>query len=221
MSPSIGKETVQKRAQELLATRTGAGMNAAATSEAYHGALNLLGVVHGPDSVQARQLIQAMTVADKAKDGNRAYNLHAFVSPAVRGALQSLQADVQAGLTGSIVMQASGEILGDHLALAKEALAAGGEPQKNVAAVLVAAAFEDTLRRLAETKAGVTDRPKLEEVIGRLKTSGALAGAAVSTATGHLRFRNDSLHADWTKVQVATVNSCMAFVEGLLREHFS
>jgi hypothetical protein len=45
----------------------------------------------------------------------------------------------------------------------------GGEGEKNVAAVLVAAAFEDAIRRLDAAKAGVSDRPNLEVVVGKLK----------------------------------------------------
>jgi hypothetical protein len=143
------------------------------------------------------------------------------VRPAVIGTLEALKSDVAEGLTGNVALQVSGELLGDLLSLAKVALADGGEGQKNVAAVLVAAAFEDTLRRLAATKAGVVDRPKLEEIVGRLKVAGVLVGSSVATAAGYLKFRNDALHADWNSVSAATVSSCLAFVEGLLLEHFS
>ena len=59
-----------------------------------------------------------------------------------------------------------------------------------------------------------------EDLIGRLKVAGVL-GAALSTASGYLKFRNDALHADWSKIDAATVQSCLAFVEGLLLQHFS
>lgn len=216
------KDDILKRADDLLAKAAGASLrDTALINEVHQGALTLLRVVHGPGSVHETQLVQAMTAADKAKDGNRMYNIHAYVAPAAVGALKSLKADVEAGLGGSIVMRGSGEVLGDLLGLAREALATGGDPQKNVAAVLVAAAFEDTLRRLAENKAGVNGRPKLEEVIGALKSAGVLVGAAVSTANGYLKFRNDSLHADWQNVQPPVIGSCMVFVEGLLQQHFS
>jgi hypothetical protein len=74
---------------------------------------------------------------------------------------------------------------------------------------------------LTAEKAGPSGRIGLEAVIGRLKTAGILLGAGVSTASGFLRFRNDSLHADWQNVDRATIDSCLAFVEGLLLEHFS
>jgi|KBSMisStandDraft_5_1062788.scaffolds.fasta_scaffold540470_2 hypothetical protein len=216
----MSTDAITKRADELLAIIDAAGENAAQISEAFSGTLNLLGIVHGPGNIQERQLIQAMGAADKA-NGTRSYNLHRFVAPAVQGALKSLRADVSAGLTSNIAMQASGLELGDFLALAKQALDGHKDGEKNVAAVLVAAAFEDTLRRLAEVKAGVTDGPKLEQVIGKLKAAGTLAGAAISTATSGLKFRNDSLHADWDNIDKVTIGTYLAFVEGLLLKHFS
>ena len=137
-----------------------------------------------------------MKVADGRKVGSRAINLHDFVVPAVTGALKSLKAEVEAGLAGNIMMRASGEVLGDFLGLAKAALAEGGDDQKNVPAVLVAASFEDTIRRLAAAKTGVSDRPKLEDVVGILKVNEVLVGASVATAVGYLKFRNDALHAE-------------------------
>jgi hypothetical protein len=215
----MDKDAILKRADELLATAETAGRDPSRVSESYHGALNLLRVVHGLGNVQEAQLIQAMTTADKAKTGAW-LNLNVYVSPAVQGALRSLRADVTAGLTGNVAMQASGVELGDLLTLAKEALNEGREAEKNVAAVLVAAAFEDTLRRLAEAKAGVTDRPKLGDVIGKLKTAGVLAGASVSTANSGLKFRNDSLHAHWQHVDKVAIGTYLAFVEALLLKHF-
>ena len=121
------------------------------------------------------------------------------------------------------MMRASGEVLGDFLGLAKAALDDGGDDQKNVAAVLVAASFEDTIRRLAAAKTAVSDRPRLEDVVRilKLKVNEVLVGASVATAVGYVKFRNDALHADWKNIQPAAVTSCMAFVEGLLQQHFA
>jgi hypothetical protein len=77
------------------------------------------------------------------------------------------------------------------------------------------------LRRLAAEKAGVQDRPKLESVVGALKDADLIRGGNISLANTLLKFRNDSLHADWQKVQQAQVESCLALTESLLREHFS
>ncbi len=214
------KEEILKHTDKLLATATGAGEDPNIISEGYYGTLQLLRLVHGGESVQQEQLEQAMDEAGKAKAA-RFHNLNQFVTPAVIGSLKALKAEVEADLIGSVAMRASGETLGDFLGLAKEALSDGGDAQKNVAAVLVAAAFEDTLRRLAAEKAGLTLRPKLEEVIGTLKMAGILAGASVPAALSFLKFRNDSLHADWAQLKPDVIGGCLAFVEGLLLQHFS
>jgi hypothetical protein len=158
MSPTVSQETILKQINDLLEKIQAAGNHPARIHETYQGTLTVLRAVHGPDSVQESQLLQAMTAAEKDKVGNWFFRLHHYVTPAVTGALAALRIDVEAGLTGNVAMHASGEVLGDLLGLAREALSNGGEPQKNVAAVLVAAAFEDTLRRLGEIRAGMTGR---------------------------------------------------------------
>ena len=90
-----------------------------------------------------------------------------------------------------------------------------------MAAVLAAAAYEDTLRRLGEAHAGVTGRPSLPDVITALKKTRVLEGASVGIASSYLKFRNDALHADWSNIEAGAVQSVIAFVEGLLLKHFS
>lgn len=74
---------------------------------------------------------------------------------------------------------------------------------------------------MGEDLAGISGRPRLEEVIAGLKNTDALRGGQVHTASGYLKFRNDSLHADWAKVDRSQVEGCMLFVESLLEKHFS
>jgi hypothetical protein len=97
----------------------------------------------------------------------------------------------------------------------------GTESAKNVSAVLIAAAFEDLIRRMGSELAGVVDRPKLENVVTALKDAEVLKGGEVGTAISYLKFRNDSLHADWDKVQRTQILSCTSFIEALLVKHFS
>jgi hypothetical protein len=107
------------------------------------------------------------------------------------------------------------------LGLAKEAIAQGTEATKNVAAVLAAAAYEDTIRRMGATFSGILTRPDLADVLAALKKSGTLVGAPFTIAQGYLKFRNDALHADWSQLNAAVVGSCISFVEHLLLQHFS
>jgi hypothetical protein len=139
----------------------------------------------------------------------------------VAGLLESAKEAIQHGTATSARVLDFGEILSDLVLLAKEALARADNGSKNVAAVLTAAAFEDTIRRLGDTHAQVTGRPDLSHVIDALKHHGVLKGAALTTALGYLKFRNDALHADWDALDRAVVGSCVAYTEGLLLKHFA
>ena len=74
---------------------------------------------------------------------------------------------------------------------------------------------------MGEEFAGVTTRLNLGEVITTLKNASVLKGGQVGTAQSYLKFRNDSLHADWKNVDRSQVESCLAFSESLLVKHFS
>ena len=100
--------------------------------------------------------------------------------PVLRGALRALRHDVESGLVGQITLRAAGEMLGDMLGLAKEALRENDENRKNIAAVLVAATYEDTIRRMGDNLAGVTGRPDLQHILTALKRTGVLQGSSLS-----------------------------------------
>ncbi len=121
---SLDSQAILNRIDELLAKAAASGGDDnAATNEVYQAALTVIRAVHGPGSVQESQLIQAMSAAERSKDaGNWMFKLRRYVRPAVEGALRALRGDVTAGLVGNVAMQASGEVLGDLLGLAREAL---------------------------------------------------------------------------------------------------
>jgi hypothetical protein len=64
-------------------------------------------------------------------------------------------------------------------------------------------------------------RPTLEEVISALKAANIFKGGQVGIAQSYLKFRNDSLHADWENVDRSQVESCLAFSESLLLKHLT
>jgi hypothetical protein len=115
----------------------------------------------------------------------------------------------------------AGENIAELLALAKDVLSETSDAAKNVGAVLVAAGFEDLVRRMGAEFGGVSGRPDLQEVISALKQKDVLKGGEPTTALGYLKFRNDSLHADWNKVERSQIYSCLSFIEQLLLKHFS
>jgi hypothetical protein len=80
----------------------------------------------------------------------------------------------------------------------------------NVAAVLVAAGFEDTIRRMGAAFCNIHTRDPLQNVVVALKNAGVLVGAQFGTVQAQLQFRIDALHADWTK-RKAEVGSSRRF----------
>lgn len=221
--PILDDKAIVERIDELLATQV-QGADAAAHSavnEVLHGALNVLIAVHGPGSQQQANLLQAVDAAYADKRSALTYLFVMQVWPAVAGALRALRTDVQRGFVGNVQRRAAGEVFADMLSLAKEALQERSAGAKNVAAVLTAATFEDTVRKMGSTFANVNDRRDLADVLTELKKAGILEGAPFTTALSYLKFRNDALHADWDKLDAAVVGSCLTFVEQLVLRHFS
>jgi hypothetical protein len=179
----------------------------------------MLTALHGAQSTQLKAFLDGCTAISKNTTGagNAAHHLHHHAHGAIRNAI----AEVEGGLIVGLRAQVAGEIFSELVGLGKEVLEDDTESAKNVSAVLIAAAFEDLMRRMGSELAGVTGRPNLEEVLSALKNAGILKGGEVGTAQSYLKFRNDSLHADWAKVQKSQVQSCTAFIEALLVKHFS
>lgn len=127
-------------------------------------ATSFIAAFYGPDSVQMKVFRQSIDNIERRKEGvSHHLELHA------RGVIQEVRAAVKSGLIKSVRTLLSGEIIGDLLAIARERIHEDSESAKNVSAVLVAAAFEDTMRTMGSELAGVQGRPKLDSVVGELK----------------------------------------------------
>jgi hypothetical protein len=200
------------RAKSMLADRHMA-------SEEIHFATSLLTALYG---AQSPQLIAYNTgLAQIAKSAENLTEAVFSQQQHAHGAIRNAIAEIEGGLITSLRTQVAGEVFAELVGLGKEILEDDTESAKNVSAVLIAAAFEDLMRRMGSEFAAVAGRPKLEEVLTALKNAGILKGGEVGTAQSYLKFRNDSLHADWEKVQRSQVQSCIAFIEALLLKHFS
>lgn len=201
-----------KRADEALAS----SHHASNASELMQSATSLISVCYGPDSPQMKTFRETAAGILKGKEGGQ----HELSSHA-RATIRNVKSELQAGLVKNVRALVVGENIAEFLALAKEVLAGNSDAAKNVGAVLVAASFEDLIRRMGAEFAGVADRPDLQQVIGLLKQKDVLKGGEPTTALGYLKFRNDSLHADWSKVELSQIYSCVSFIEQLLLKHFS
>jgi hypothetical protein len=190
-----------------------------APSEVVQFAISLLAAIYGTQSAQSEALTTALAQIAKlaANPINSAHHQEVYAL----GAIRNTVAEIEGGLIVSLRAQVAGEIFAELVGLGKIILEDDTDAAKNVSAVLIAAAFEDLMRRMGLELAGVVGRPKLEEVLTALKNAGIFKGGEVGIAQSYLKFRNDSLHADWANVQKSQVQSCTAFIEALLVKHFS
>jgi hypothetical protein len=179
----------------------------------------MLSATYGPQSPQLTAYNTAL--AQIAKSANNASDALFHQVGYARSVVQNTMIEIDNGLITNVRVQVTGEILAELVRLGKEAADERTDAAKNVAAVLIAAAFEDLMRRMGSELAAVVGRPKLEDVINALKDAGVLKGAEVGTAQSYLNFRNRSLHADWANVDSSVVESCTAFIEALLVKHLS
>jgi hypothetical protein len=135
--------------------------------------------------------------------------------------LDAALADYESGLTGSARAQAKGEVLGDFVALARNSLDQNDDGADRVAAVLAAAALEETLKQLgAENGIDVYNRD-VRGVIQKLKDGNVLTGAQPAVANGLTPFRDRAFHGQFDQIERGTTQSALAFVEGLLTSRLS
>lgn len=188
-------------------------------NELLHGALTAMSAIYGPESHQVKALQDASKEALNRKTGVLVQNM-SDVKRAVKGVLENLKAEIDGGLVGSLQKRLTSDVLTDLVQLARVVLDEPGESAKNVAAVLAAAAFEDTIRRMGSTFAGVMGKDDLSDVIEALKVKGILVAPQLGIALSFLNFRNRALHANWNEIDRAAVNSVLGFVQELLLKHF-
>lgn len=137
---------------------------------------------------------------------------------ALKGIFRAAKADYDGGYAFTVQAIISGEIYGDFLALAKNAL---GEGAKDVAAVLACAALEDALKRLALMKGLDVSGKVMQEVVNALKSKGLVGGAQKSLLDTMPKIRDYAMHANWDRITPQDVGSVIGFVEQLVLSEFS
>lgn len=135
----------------------------------------------------------------------------------MHGVFLSAKEDFEGGYVFNVTLQVSGEIFGDFIVLAKQALS---ENNKNVAAVLACAALEDTLKKYAEIKGLDVSDKTMQSVVGALKSEGLVSGAQKSLLDTMPKIRDYAMHANWDKISEPDVNSVIGFVEQFLLTNF-
>ena len=173
-------------------------------------------MLYGP---QSPQLDLVETLRKQVYDGHwtEEYKSKVFVEH-LHGCLRTLAADIREGRIVNIRSEARGEVLGDFLALAREAL---DEQQKDVAAVLACAALEDVLKRCAIDQGLDVHDKDMSSVVNSLKSAGVIRGPQGALLSGFVKLRNKTFHAQWEAIDVADVKSIIAFTEEFLVKQFS
>ena len=210
----MNNELITKRVEGLLARYQ---VGAASGHELMSSALSLLSKTYGSSHPLVRDLAEKSTSLNDRYVGE---GLNRALAPIAIGALQNLSAELKAGLAGDLQNEIAGAIFTDFVLLSRTVLEEPGDDAKNVSAVLAAALFEDTLRRLA-THSGLAHIPKLQDVLIELRDQGILKGTQVGIANAYLNFRNSALHAQWDRITRDAVASVQAFVEQILLEKFT
>ena len=136
----------------------------------------------------------------------------------LRGIFLSAKDDFDGGYVFNVDLRVSGEIFGDFVSLAKQALAEG---HKEVAAVLACAALEDSLKKYATAKGIDCTDKTLQDIVNSLKSKGLVSGAQKSLLDTMPKIRNYALHADWSKLSEPDVSSVIGYVEQFLLTKFS
>lgn len=134
------------------------------------------------------------------------------------GIFMSASEAFHGGYVFNVDLRVSGEVFGDFVRLAKQALEEG---HKDVAAVLACAALEDALKRYATACGLSVDDSEMSQVIGALKTKGLVQGAQKTLLDAMPKIRNKAMHAEWDKFSEAEVGGVIGFVEQFLLKHFS
>jgi hypothetical protein len=219
MMPAMDAAAITKRIDELIALST-AQIQADAYAQLLQGTTSILDLVYGTNSTQLRTLQETLKTTQGQMLMEYLHNQHFTLAKIIRGALQNVKQEINSGLIGSLQRQFTSEVLTDLIQLARAALDEKGDGAKNVAAVLAAAAFEDTIRRMGVTLAGIVGHDDLSDVLNGLKSAGVIQSPQIGIAQSYLSFRNHALHANWDKIQRESVQSVLGFVEQLLLRHF-
>ncbi|MBX3661202.1 MAG: hypothetical protein KF804_01995 [Burkholderiales bacterium] len=134
------------------------------------------------------------------------------------GVFRSAKEDFEGGYVFSVDLKVSGEVFGDFIVMAKQALLEG---HKDVAAVLASAALEDALKRFAAANSLEVNDKSMQEVINALKSKGLVAGAQKSLLDAMPKLRDHAMHANWEKIDASAVSGILGFVEQFLLSKFT
>ena len=208
------KEKIIKRIDCLIELAGKSGDSDQGGGEVFSGTINILDVLYGSKSQKCKAYIDRHNAYIRNSEGSRE-GLYIMVNVS-SGVLKSIKDEIETGLIGNLELQSQGGIFGDFVTLARESL----DDNKDVAAVLISAALEDTLKRFALQNGLDVPDADMSEVINALKSQGLLRGPQAAVVQSYVKLRNKAFHAEWDSIEKETVNSAIGFTETFLLEHF-
>lgn len=211
----------QRILERIDALREGGGTtDASDLAGARQSTITILELVYGAGSEQVQRFIgdwQPQNPREVPGTGTHRQRVAGVVNSVLAAARQ----DLEAGITKSREALAKGEVLGDFVALAREALDHRSPEADGVAAVLAAASLEDVLTQLGETHGVSVAGKALPGKIEKLKGADLLQGGQATVASGFVAFRNNALHGKLSQIDRAESQAVLAFVQELLLKRFS
>jgi len=188
------------------------GSGQSAPSGAWHkwatSALNIIRAVFGENSPHYGHFVSGIEKC-------HGYDYEVDV---LHGVFLSAKEDFEGGYVFNVDLRVSGEVFGDFVVMAKEALT---NNHVDVAAVLACAALEDALKRFAAANGLQVSENSMAEVVNALKSKGLVSGAQKSLLSAMPKIRNYAMHADWEKITAPDISSVIGFVEQFLLAHFT
>ena len=186
------KDKLTNRIEALKATlwadSTGR-MRANPPQGAVQSTLTILASIYGTNSLQVGSFQKRIQKGVGQRDGiDTSYDVR--VAEDIESVLSAASADLDSGLSQSIQATASGEVLGDFVALARTALDENTVGSDRVAAVLSAAALEETLKRLGDLNGVAVYDRDMRGVIQKLTDAEILKGPTAKVASGYVVFRD-------------------------------
>jgi hypothetical protein len=184
--------------------------------ECFPGTVNLLGSIYGSESLQTRELLEAVKEI-RAKNPYPGV-MDSRIALILQGALQNLCEELNNGIIENILIQATGSTIADFLLLAEQSL---DNSQKDVAAVLASASLEGAFKRKADEIGIDTEGKELADVINALKAKSFFTGPQHKVASSFVSLRNKAMHAEWARISPPEISSLIAFLKSFITEQFT
>ena len=211
--------TLVDSATELATKRRGFSLNYDELNFAagwLASAANCIELLTRPASAYRMSLVSARATFETAGmiKQNESSDKSAVIG-SVRGILQNLLEDIEAGLIIDLESRVVGEAFGDFLDHA-EKLASKGQKASGVLAGVV---FEDTIRRIGQNNNITHER--VDEVISMLVKATVITEAKAKLARVGAHVRTKATHADWEAFDIPEVKATIAVTRDLIDSHLS